>query len=129
MQRKPGPREEYRLKEIQRVKDSASLADKFPRLKSLKAELAFYNSAGVTRNSEIKYKANLDHAKSVFRFDCQNHECVGGDFDLSDLLARAIAARRTTLSGEMRCQGWLNKHAVGQTYCHNILRYKITLAY
>ncbi|HKI70648.1 MAG TPA: hypothetical protein VKA67_13760, partial [Verrucomicrobiae bacterium] len=104
MQRKPGPREEYRLQEIQRVKDSSSLAEKFPRLKSLKAELAFYNSAGVTRNSEIKYKANLDHAKSVFRFDCHNHECVGGDFDLSDLLAKAIAARRTKLSGEMRCQ-------------------------
>ena len=51
---------------------------------------------------------NLKHAKSVFRFDCQNKECIRGDFDLSDVLAEAIAAQRTTAIGELRCKGWRN---------------------
>ena len=41
---------------------------------------------------------DLEHAKSVFRFDCLNQECVGGGFDLSDLLAQAVAKRSKVLS-------------------------------
>ena len=80
---KTGARAEYRQQETQRIKDSASLADKFPRLKSLTVDLTYYDPKGVTRSSQIKYKVNLTNAKSVFRFDCLNNECIRGDFDLS----------------------------------------------
>src|SRR5256886_3943492 len=53
---KTGARAEYRQQETQRIKDSASLADKFPRLKSLTVDLTYYDPKGVTRSSQIKYK-------------------------------------------------------------------------
>ena len=124
-----GPRFEYREQESQRVKDSPSLSNKFPQLKSLAVDLSYYNSQGVAKNSQIKYLPNLDKAKSVFRFDCLNKECICGDFDLSELLAQAVAKRRTTLIGEMRCQGWRNKDSIETVCCGNILRYKLSLAY
>jgi hypothetical protein len=123
------PRADYRLRESQRTKESVSLSEKFQQLKSLTVELAFFSAAGVTKNSEIKYTVNPDNAKSVFRFDCLNHECVRGDFDLSEVLAQAVAARRTTVAGEMCCQGWLSKTTIDQVRCHNILRYKLNLEY
>jgi hypothetical protein len=123
------PRLDYRQEEAKRAAASVSLAEKFQELKSLTVEFAYYSPEGVARNSQIKYTVNPDHAKSVFRLDCFNNECVRGDFDLSEVLARAVAARQTSVTGEMRCQGWLSKTTIDKVHCHNILRYKLSLEY
>ena len=129
MHRKLQPRAKYRLEQSARVNGSITLAATFPRLKSLQVELTYYAPDGVSRGSQLKYKVNLDNAKSVFRFDCVNKECVRGDFDLSDVLTEAVRARQTLVTGEMRCAGWRTKEAIRKTYCGNLLHYKLSLAY
>lgn len=124
-----GLRAEYRDQEGERVKASPSLADKFRKLKSLIVKLGYYNPKGLAPNSQLNYEVNLENAKSVFRFRCPNEECIRGDFDLTRELASAVAQKRTTVSGEMSCQGWQNKAAIDTVHCHNILRYKLKLAY
>jgi hypothetical protein len=128
-QQRFGARAEYRQLEDQRVKDSASLAKKFQKLKSLKVELSYYNPDGATKSSHIKYSVNLENAKSIFRFSCPNNECVRGDFDLTKKLAAAVAARRKIVAGEMVCQGWRNRTTIKTARCLNILHYKLTLSY
>lgn len=123
------PRNEYLLQEKQRTLESPSLAQTFNKLKSLTVDLSFYDPEGNIRNSQIKYTVNLEHAKTVFRFACQNHECVRGDFDLSAVLADAVAAHRTSESGEMCCEGWRSRATIDTVPCRNILRYKLTLGY
>ena len=127
--RKFTPRADYREQEGQRANASVSLSEKFRNLKSLTVELAYFSPEGVTRNRQIKYTVNPDHAKSVFRFDCPNDECVRGDFDLSEALTQAVAARQATVTGEMCCQGWLSKTTIQEVHCHNIMRYKLSLKY
>lgn len=124
-----GARAEYRQQEGLRIKESASLADTFRQLKSLTVDLAYYDPEGITRTSEIRYTVNLANAKSVFCFNCPNSECVRGDFDLSEDLAKAVASRRTTVTGEMSCQGWRSKTTIETLRCCNILRFKLSLAY
>lgn len=126
---KTSPRGEYILQENQRVQESPSLAEKFKKLKSLTVELGYYDTKGVSKNSQVKYTVNLNHAKSVFRFSCHNQECVRGDFDLSEEIAKAVAAHRTTVSSEICCQGWRNRATIDTVRCNNILRYKLTLGY
>ncbi|MDA1276700.1 MAG: hypothetical protein O2960_22000 [Verrucomicrobia bacterium] len=128
-QGKPTPRKDYRKQESQRAQESACLSKKFPELKSLTVEFGYFGREGQSRNRQIKYTVNPDHAKSVFRLDCPNAECVCGDFDLSDALTQAVAARQPTVTGELNCQGWISKTAIDQTHCHNILRYKLSLEY
>jgi len=123
------PRADYRLQESQRTKEAATLAEAYTELKSLTVEFAHFNPEGVSRNSEVKYTVNPAFAKSVFRLDCPNHECVRGDFDLSNALAEAIARRQTDVSGELCCQGWLSKTTIDRVQCRNILRYNLRLAY
>jgi hypothetical protein len=123
------PRADYRQQESQRTNESVTLSEKFRQLKSLTVEFGYFSPEGVTRNRQIKYTVNPDHAKSVFRLDCANHECVRGDYDLSETLAKAVATRQTTVTGEMCCQGWLNKTTIDRIRCHHILRYKLSLAY
>jgi len=126
---KEGPRFEYRQRQKQRVKDSPLLVEKFRQLKSLILELGYYDSTRTTKNAEVKYVPNLETAKSVFRVDCPNQECIGGDFDLTELISEAIAKHRTSVSGELVCKGWLSKATINTVPCHNVLRYKLSLGY
>jgi hypothetical protein len=128
-EQKPNPRKEYRQRENQRVADSASLAETFRELKSLTVHLAHLDPRMFSKPSEMKYSVNLANAKALFRFNCPNERCVGGDFDLSAELARAVAARRTTSTGEATCQGWRSNTEIGQVRCHSILRYKLKAEY
>jgi hypothetical protein len=127
--KKNNPRAEYRLREIERVNSSASLAEKFPVLKSLTADLAYFGPDGLSRNGEMKYKVNVAHAKSIFSFACQNGECLAGKFDLSDAVTEAIAHRQKSAEGEIRCQGIRERQKEGKGPCHNLLRYKLILGY
>jgi ribosomal protein S30 len=127
--RKATPRAQHRLRQTERIQASASLAEKFPGLKSLTANLEYYEPAGLVRNGGMKYKPNLEKAKSLLCFDCPNGECVGGDFDLSHLLAHAIGASKTVVAGELRCQGMRHKPKQEPTKCSNILRYELRLVY
>ena len=124
-----GARSEYRRQESQRVRDSATLAETFRNLKSLTVNLEYFDPTGVRRTSHIKYEVNLKNGKAVFRFDCPNPECIRGDFDLSEELARAVAAHRTTGHGELVCKGWRSKTTINSVRCQQILRYKFRLGY
>lgn len=123
------PRNAHLQRERQRIDASPSIAERFPELKSLQVDLTYFNPAGTSRSSHIKYTVNLTHARSAFHFGCHNHECVGGNFDLSAVLAQAVAARQTITSGEVRCEGWRSRTSIDTVHCHNLLRYTLTLEY
>lgn len=124
-----GRREEYRQQERLRASNSCPLAEKYPHLDSLTVNLRFCNPEVGREANPIKYSVNLTNAKSVFRFDCPNTECIEGDFDLSRDLAKAYDQRREEVSVECRCRGWRNKHTVGTHQCQQTLHYVLTLLY
>jgi len=123
------PRSEYLQQQNQLVLGSPSLAEKYPRLKSLTVDLGYYGEGGIACSSQIKYTVNLEHAKSVFRVGCHNQECVRGDFDLSEVIAATVLAKKTSVAGELFCQGWRNRAGIDTIPCRNLLRYKLTLNY
>lgn len=123
------PRGEHLQHEKERTLASPFLSEKYTKLKSLTVDLSFFNPEGTAKSSQIKYAVNLDHSKSVFRFGCQNHECVRGDYDLSHILTSAVNARKKSVEGELCCQGWRNRSAIDTEHCHNLLRYKLAIAY
>ena len=128
-QRKPNPRLEYRRREIERANSSVSLAEKFPDLKSLAVDLAYFNTDGLSKTGELRYTASVQHARSVFSFVCPSGECMGGDFDLSGAVAQAVIARRKKAEGEIRCGGWSAKAKEPKVPCQYLVRYKLSLGY
>jgi hypothetical protein len=128
-QQRFGARAEYREQERQRVKDSNTLAEAFKKLKSLTVEFEHYDPEGTTKNNRVKYEVNVQNAKSVFRFDCTNAECIGGDFDLSEPIAAAVAAHKQVVHGEVVCQGWRSRTTINTVRCGNIFRYKLKFGY
>src|SRR5262245_37921759 len=127
--RKINPRAEYRLRQTQLVQESVILSEQFPKLKGLTVNLTYFDSEMLSKNSEMKYKVNVNHAKSMFCFVCQSGECVGGDFDLSDVLAEAVAGKRKLAVGELRCKGYRKKINLDRIPCQTLLRYKLNLLY
>ncbi len=129
MPRKLGPRAEYLQEQLQRVKDSTTLGERYRDLKSLTVEIAYFDEGGFVRRGEMKYTVNLAHAKSLFRVSCPNSECVRGDFDLSAELANAVAGRQESVTGELVCQGWRSRTTIDSVLCRNVLRYKLSIGY
>lgn len=126
---KRNPRQEYRLKQREWIEASPSMTIEFPQLKTLKVNLEYFDPSGVNKNGEMKCKLNVEHAKAALWFACPAVECMAGDFDLSQPLAKAVAARETAVTGEVRCGG-TRKRGGGETVpCHTLLRYKLNLKY
>ncbi len=126
---KRNPRQEYRLKQRERIEASPSIAKKFPRLKALKVTLEFFDAAGSTKQGEVKCKLNVEHAKSALWFACPGVECIRGDFDLSEALSKAVEERRKVATGQLRCGGTRKRGDREPVACGTLLRYKSNLNY
>lgn len=126
---KRNPRQEYRLKQRERIETSPLMGEKFPRLKGLRVTLEFFDVTGSTRQGGLKCKLNVDHAKSALWFACPGVECACGDFDLSEVLATAVADRSKVAMGELRCHGTRKRGDREPVACGTLLRYKLNLNY
>ena len=125
----PNPRREYRLKQRELVEASPLLVKRFPRLKGLKVTLEYYDADGLTKNGEIKCELNVERARAALWFACPGVECMEGDFDLSEALAKAAAGRRKVATGELRCAGTRKRGKDERVPCQTLLRYKLNLNY
>ena len=123
------PRAEHRQAQRLRVDEAVRLAEKYPQLKSVKVALEFVDREGMTKTTEMKYSANLEHAKAVLVFVCPISECCGGDFDLTTKLAETVSKRRTKVAGEMPCLGSHKKASGVVASCRSVLRYTLNLVY
>ncbi len=127
--RHKGPRAEYRFQQGLRVTAAPCLAEKYLKLKTLTVDAGYYAPEGIIKFRQLTYDVNIDHAKSVFRLNCSNDECVQGDHELTEEIAKAIANRSKTVAGELCCKGWQNKEAMQKTKCNHVLRYQLKLGY
>jgi hypothetical protein len=123
------PRAEHRQAQRLRMDEAMRMAEKYPHLKTLKLALEFVDREGMTKTTEMKYSANLEHAKSVVVFACPISQCWGGDFDMTARLAEAVLKRRTKVAGEMHCMGSYKKASGQVAPCRSLLRYTLNLAY
>jgi hypothetical protein len=126
---KRNARQEYRLKQREQIEASPLMAEKFPRLKRLQVRLEYFDATGTTKNGEMKCKLKVEFARSALWFGCPGAECMGGDFDLSEALAKAVAGRKKVVAGEVRCQGTRKRGDRERVACQTLLRYKLNLIY
>lgn len=128
-QRKQGARATYQERQGRRVKEALTLAQEFPRLKSLTVDVRFLTPDAPDTSHPLKFAVNIQNAKSVLRFQCPNTECIRGDFDLTEELAKAVKRHCATVTGEMPCPGWFSKNTIGTVRCRSVLQYTLQLGY
>jgi hypothetical protein len=127
--RKLNPRQQYRLRQRDLIEASPFIAEKFPHLKALKLSLEYYDAAATTKSAELKCTLNLGRARSALWYACPCHDCIGGDFDLSEALANAVAGQRRQMTGDLRCAGTRKEAHGDRVPCKTLLRYRLNLSY
>ena len=126
---KKGARARHQERQVRRVQEARTLSQEFPRLKSLTVNIRYVDSDSPDNSHPLKFAVNIQHAKAVLRFQCPNTECIRGDFDLTAELAKAVKCRRSAVTGEIPCPGWLSKHTIRTLRCRNVLQYALRLGY
>jgi hypothetical protein len=122
-------RQEYRLQQRERIDASPLLAERFPKLKALTVTLEYFDPSGTTKHGEMKCKLKVGYARSALWFSCPGVECLGGDFDLTEALEKAVTKKLKLASGEMRCGGTRKRGDRERVACETLLRYKLNLVY
>src|SRR5579872_5517326 len=118
-----------RRRAFDRAEKSLSLARAYPQLKSLSVDLLYFDREIVSFGHGLRYRANLETAKSMLQFTCPSGLCHRGGFDLSTGLNSAIAERRKGLDGELHCHGSRYEESGKTVPCESILHFKMILAF
>jgi hypothetical protein len=112
-----------------RIEKSATLAVMYPGVKTLAINLLYFDRGIVARGHGLRYRANLQTAKSMLHFNCTSLLCKDGGFDLSAHLSSAVAQSRKSIVGAMHCPGFRDQETGKPAACESILHFKITLAF
>jgi hypothetical protein len=122
-------RKAYRRKAFERAEKSPSLAMTYPQLKTLSVDLLYFDREVVSFGHGLRYRANLETAKSMLQFPCSSTLCHRGGFDLSNELSCTVAERRKTLDGEVHCHGSRDQESGKTIPCESILHFKMILTF
>jgi hypothetical protein len=114
---------------FEQAEKSPSLAMTYPQLKTLSVDLLYFDREIVSFGQGLRYRANLETAKSVLQFTCPCTLCHRGGFDLSQELSCAIAERRKALDGQVHCHGYRDQESGKTVPCESILHFKMILAF
>jgi hypothetical protein len=122
-------RKENRQKTFARVEKSVTLAVQYPQLKTLAVDLLFCDQDIVPRGHGLRYRANLETAKSLLHFNCPSGMCKDGGFDLSNNLSSAVTERQKFVEGKVRCPGFRDQEDGKTIPCESFLHFKINLTF
>ncbi|MBI1176893.1 hypothetical protein GC207_05585 [bacterium] len=122
-------RAEYRQAQLQRAARSATLAEKFAGLTALTINVSYLAPDGSPRNRNVKHTVNVERAPSEFHLTCLNHECIEGDYDLTELLNRAVTNRDKQVTATMCCQGWQDRLSIDRRRCGQQIALTMNLDY
>jgi hypothetical protein len=122
-------RKQDRQRIFDRIEKSATMAVKYPGLKTLAVNLLYFDRGIVSWGHGLRYRANLETAKSMLHFNCPSSLCKDGGFDLSKGLSSAVAGHQKSLVGAMHCPGSRDQDGGQPVPCETILHFKMNLTF
>jgi hypothetical protein len=122
-------RKKARERAFERVEKSVNMAVMYPRLKALTVDLLYFDRDIVSWGHGLRYRANMETAKSMLHFNCPSTLCNGGGFDLSKDLSTAVAARQKSVVRAVRCLGSRDQENGKTIRCESTLHFKMSLTF
>ncbi len=92
-----------RIEKQQRKLDAGFMDDQFPEVESIVITMV-YNQKGI-QNSLPRVVNFFPRSYALFRVDCLSKECVGGGFDLTQIITGMIKNRKKVAKGDLSCEG------------------------
>lgn len=92
-----------RIERQQRKLDAGFMNDQFPEVENIVINMV-YNQRGI-QNSLPRVVNFFPGSYALFRIDCLNKECLGGGFDLTQIITGMIRNRKKVAKGSLSCEG------------------------
>jgi hypothetical protein len=125
------PLDTYRHEREQRRRaylNTRPLREEFPRMEQLTLELRFSDASGLSSYSAQTHTL-APAATAFFEFPCPSAVCMGGGFDLGDVIWRLSTRAGHETSGRLDCQGRDSTDERDPHYCPLRLHYRVTVSY
>jgi hypothetical protein len=122
-------RKDSRRKTFERVEKSATMVISYPKLKTLAVDLLYFDRGIVSWGHGLRYRANLETAKSMLYFNCPSPLCKDGGFDLTENLGSAVAQHQKAILGTLRCPGFRDEETGKPVPCEAVLHFKVSLTF
>ena len=107
--------------EKQQRKLEAGFVSQFPDVASIVINM-MYKQTGI-RESLPRVVNFFPGSCALFRIDCLNKECVGGGFDLTQVITGMIKNRKVAAKGTLSCEG------DGPSAAHSNIAYEVAIQY
>jgi hypothetical protein len=104
------------------------LREEFPRMEQLTLELSFSDASGLSTYSAQTHTL-APGATAFFDFPCPSSMCMGGGFDLGNVIWRLSTRAGHETSGRLDCQGRDTTDARDPHFCPLRLHYRVTVSY
>jgi len=105
-----------------------SVRERFPRVEQLVLDMAFSDPKAIGRYS-AQMRSFSAPAKAFFAFACPRTLCVHGGFDLDPLIVTLLNSHRTSVSGILKCHGWVHPEHTESARCLLQMHYQLQAVY
>ncbi len=110
-----------RVERQQQRIDAGFVSTHYPQIESIVINM-MYNQRGLQK--ALPRVVNFFPGScALFRIDCLNKECVGGGFDLSQVITGMIRNHKEASKGKLSCEG------EGPSPDHSVIDYEVNIKY
>ena len=110
-----------RTERIQQRVEAGFMAAQFPEVASIAVNMT-YNQRGIAK-SLPRIVNFFPGSYALFKIDCLNKDCVGGGFDLTQIITAMITNHRKSAQGDLSCEG------EGPSAGHSGIVYEVAIEY
>jgi hypothetical protein len=110
-----------RTERIQQRVEAGFMAAQFPEVASIAVNMT-YNQRGIAK-SLPRIVNFFPGSYALFKIDCLNKDCVGGGFDLTQIITAMITNHRKAAKGDLSCEG------EGPSAGHSGIVYEVVIEY
>jgi hypothetical protein len=107
--------------------EAQSLRERFPGVEEIVADLAFIDKQQLGVYS-AQLRSFSSAAKAFFSIACPRALCLGGGFELDQLIVKLIETHKSTAAGVLECPGCIDPRNPHST-CLLRLNYQIVVRY
>ena len=126
--KRPDIYERQSQRHINNFISAKTMAEKYPNVEQITVNMNFKDQDGF-KAPEERTITFLSDSRAHFDLDCPYRECIGGGFNLTDIISRMISVGQSELADKLNCQGWQDLERLNKYHCLLELQFKITVQY
>jgi hypothetical protein len=127
--KRPDPSERQRELRDRHHRNAQLLEAEHPAVEEIRVDLEFTDPSGFRQPLRQPTRLFTSRERAFFEFECPDRECISGGFNLSSTVRDAVNSRLPDATGQVDCQGWLDRERIRKHRCFLRCKFQINITY